>query len=106
MIRPKSETPAGAVARESEINFAGAGFKDQSTAKERGNHAPEQKRAIFAAICEEHGLTPGQIAGVDPSTYGMNRDEILAHAHQLQTLHGWQDWEIQARLTDPRTVTA
>lgn len=42
---------------------------------------------------------------VSTSTYGMTADELYAYAEHLRRA-GWQDWELRARLTDPRTVAA
>lgn len=88
------------------LNKSLAGDLPQSNERRSNTQTLRQRRAQLITWCEEHGKQPGEVAGIGPSTYGMSRDEILAHANQLKMLHGWQDWELRARLTDPRTVTA
>ena len=103
MTQHKKECPSGETGA---LTKSLAGDLPQSNERRSNTQTLRQRRAQLITWCEEHGKQPGEVAGVDPSTYGMNRDEILAHAHQLQTLHGWQDWEIQARLTNPKLVAA
>lgn len=40
-----------------------------------------------------------------PSDWGMTADELRDYAQQLRR-EGWSDWEIRARLADPREVRA
>lgn len=39
----------------------------------------------------------------EPSTYGMTPDQLRAYGRYLRS-QGWADWEIAARLVDPRIL--
>lgn len=66
----------------------------------------KQRRIWFHELCERHEWTPGQIASAGPSDYGLNTGELIEHANTLVERHGWQPWEIKARLTHPSEVSA
>ncbi|HTJ71459.1 MAG TPA: hypothetical protein VL551_28210 [Actinospica sp.] len=40
---------------------------------------------------------------VEPSSYGMTPDQLRAYGRYLRS-QGWADWEIAARLVDPREL--
>ncbi|KQO41874.1 hypothetical protein ASF05_12290 [Aeromicrobium sp. Leaf245] len=42
---------------------------------------------------------------IQPNSWGMTADELRDYAAQLRR-QGWSDWEIRARLADPRAVAA
>lgn len=42
---------------------------------------------------------------IQPNSWGMTADELRDYAAQLRR-QGWSDWEIRARLADPRQVAA
>lgn len=66
----------------------------------------KQRRIWFNDLCERHQWTPGQIANTGPSDYGLSANDLIEHANTLVERHGWQSWEINARLTHPEQVAA